>query len=140
MWVSVIVFLLGALTVVGAEALGAVILIRWLNRKLAREVARSKIVREQSSPGNIDPSSRRKQGFVWVLDAEKIPRASPLDKALRQQKGKKEILEVTPIKKYAKLRDHFLILTESDASHTEIELKGCTIAAVSASDLSSRKW
>ncbi|XP_031090812.1 uncharacterized protein LOC115995804 isoform X2 [Ipomoea triloba] len=135
MWVSVIVFLLGALTVVGAEALGAVILIRWLNRKLAREVARSKIVREQSSPGNIDPSSRRKQA-----DAEKIPRASPLDKALRQQKGKKEILEVTPIKKYAKLRDHFLILTESDASHTEIELKGCTIAAVSASDLSSRKW
>nr|GLL35991.1 uncharacterized protein LOC109167016 [Ipomoea trifida] len=61
MWVSVIVFLLGALTVVGAEALGAVILIRWLNRKLAREVERSKIVRELSSPGNIDPSSRRKQ-------------------------------------------------------------------------------
>ncbi|CAH9056610.1 unnamed protein product [Cuscuta epithymum] len=140
MWALVMVFVLGALTVVGAEAVGLVILIRWLNRRVAHEVARSRIPRNLSSRGNVDPSLYNKQGFVWVLDAENIPRASPMEKALRQQKVKKEILEVTPVKKHAKLNQHSLVLAESDASYTEIELKGCTIAAVSATDLSSRKW
>ncbi|VFQ86556.1 unnamed protein product [Cuscuta campestris] len=140
MWVVVLVFFLGALTVVGAEAVGLAILMRWLNRRVADEVARSKIYGELSSRGNIYPSLCRKQGFVWVLDADSIPRTSPIDKAPRQQKAKKDILEVTPIKKYANLKNHSLFLVESDSSSTEIELTGCTIEAVSASDFPSRKW
>lgn len=80
------------------------------------------------------------QGIVWVLESERIPKALPVDKALMQQKGKKEILEVTPTQKFAQIKDHHLVLTESDGSHVEIPLKGCMITAVSASSLSSRKW
>lgn len=80
------------------------------------------------------------QGLVWVIESERIPKALPVDKASTQQKGKKEILEVTPTQKFAQIKDHHLVLTESDGSHVEIPLKGCMVEAVSASSLSSRKW
>lgn len=80
------------------------------------------------------------QGTVWVLESERIPKALPVDKAVTQQKSKKEVLEVTPTQKFAQIKDHHLVFTESDGSHVEIPLKGCIIAAVSASSLSTRKW
>lgn len=80
------------------------------------------------------------QGTLWVLEPDKIPKSRLEDKVSAELKRKKEILEVTPIRKNARIRDHRLILMESDAPHVEISLKGCTILAVSATDLPSRKW
>ncbi|KAM3374536.1 putative protein isoform X1 [Capsicum galapagoense] len=130
-----IVFVLGAVTVIVVEAVAVVFLIRWLNRRAAREVDKA-----ESESLDFDFTLYQKQGTVWVLESERIPKALPVDKSLTQQKGKKEILEVTPTQKFAQIKDHHLVLTESDGSHVEIPLKGCTIAAVSASSLSSRKW
>ncbi|MCD9642180.1 hypothetical protein HAX54_028863 [Datura stramonium] len=135
-----IVFVLGAVTVLAVEAVGLVFLIRWLNRRVAREADTAKPDGSLSSPGDFDFSLYQKQGIVWVLESEKIPKALPVDKTLTQQKGKREILEVTPTQKFAQIKDHHLVLTKSDGSHVEIPLKGCMIAAVSASSLSSRKW
>ncbi|KAL3335674.1 hypothetical protein AABB24_031743 [Solanum stoloniferum] len=135
-----IVFVLGAVTVIAVEAVGVVFLIRWLNRRVAREVDKAKPDGSLSSTGDFDFSLYLKQGIVWVLESERIPKALPVDKAVTQQKSKKEILEVTPTQKFAQIKDHHLVLTESDGSHVEIPLKGCIIAAVSASSLSTRKW
>ncbi|KAK4375813.1 hypothetical protein RND71_006490 [Anisodus tanguticus] len=132
-----VVFVLGAVTVVALEAVAVVLLIRWLNRRVAREAGKAK---PNGSPRDFDFSLYQKQGIVWVLESERIPKALPVDKALTQQKVKKEILEVTPTQKFAQIKDHHLVLKESDGSHVKIPLKGCMIAAVSASSLSSRKW
>ncbi|KAK3035771.1 hypothetical protein RJ639_033500 [Escallonia herrerae] len=80
------------------------------------------------------------QGFIWILEIEKVSKSWLTDKGPIDQKRKKEILEVTPVRKHAKVKDQSLVLTESDNSVTEIQLKGCTIAAVSATSFSSRKW
>ena len=63
-----------------------------------------------------------------------------LDKGPKEQKRKKDFLEVSPVKKYAKIKGRKLILVESDGSQIAIELKGCIVEAVSATSLSSRKW
>ncbi|KAF8389532.1 hypothetical protein HHK36_024047 [Tetracentron sinense] len=78
------------------------------------------------------------QGVVWVLESEKVPKTD--DKLPKEQKSKKEIFEVHPVKRYAKIKDRSLILTDSDSSHVKIRLVSCMIAAVSATNLSSRKW
>lgn len=59
---------------------------------------------------------------------------------LNEQKKKKDLFEVNPVKKFAKIKDRVLILTDSDGSHASFSLKGCIVEAVSASDLSTRKW
>ena len=79
------------------------------------------------------------QGVIWVLESNKVPK-DWLDKAPREQKRRKEVFEVFPVKKQAKIEDNSLVLTESDGSKTTIKLKGCSIEAVSATNLSSRKW
>lgn len=76
------------------------------------------------------------QGYVWVLEPEKVPK----EKFSKEQKKKKEFLEVYPVRKYAKIKHRALILTSTDGSQTSFPLKGCEIKAVSASSLSSRKW
>lgn len=76
------------------------------------------------------------QGYVWVLEPEKVPK----EKFSKEQKKKKEFLEVYPVRKYAKIKHRALILTSTDGSQTSFLLKGCEIKAVSASSLSSRKW
>ncbi|XP_042012459.1 testis-expressed protein 2-like [Salvia splendens] len=80
------------------------------------------------------------QGTLWILEPDKIPKSRHEDKVPKEQRRKKEILEVTPVRKNARIRDHYLILMEADVSRVEIPLKGCTIVAVSATDLPSRKW
>lgn len=80
------------------------------------------------------------QGIIWFLEPEKIPR-NGLDKGPKEQKKKKDFSEVFPVKKHAKIKDQKLFLTELDGSQrAAIELKGCIIEAVSASNVSSRKW
>ncbi|KAL6493425.1 hypothetical protein OROGR_032204 [Orobanche gracilis] len=79
-------------------------------------------------------------GPIWILVPDKVSNLALEDKGPTDQKRKKEILEVTPIRKYARIRDHYLVLMESCGSSVEMLLRGCTIVAVSATNLSSRKW
>ncbi|GJV40299.1 testis-expressed sequence 2 protein [Tanacetum coccineum] len=82
-----------------------------------------------------------RHGWVWILEKEKIPKTSSSpDKAPRQQKRKIEIVEVSPVRKHANVKDKSLIVTELDGSLTNISLKGCIVEAVSATNLPSRKW
>ncbi|CAI9780473.1 unnamed protein product [Fraxinus pennsylvanica] len=131
------VFLLGALTVIAMEAVGLWILIRLINQKVAKEREKEK---DSASAGYLIPTLYDIQGALWVLEPEMFPKPGLLDKVPTEQKRKKDFLEVMPVPKYAKLKDHCLILTETDGSHVEISLKGCTIATVSATGLSSKKW
>uniref|UniRef100_A0A5B7CBA1 SMP-LTD domain-containing protein n=1 Tax=Davidia involucrata TaxID=16924 RepID=A0A5B7CBA1_DAVIN len=140
-------FFLGALTIVGVEALGVLYVIGRLTRRVEEEEAKAA---SQSSRGlrhDLDPkpcldlsSLYNKKGVVWVLESDKVPKTWLVDKVPKEQKRKKELLDVSPVRKYAKIKDQSLILTDSAGSYTEIQLKGCLIAAVSATSLSSRKW
>ncbi|GFP88542.1 hypothetical protein PHJA_000997900 [Phtheirospermum japonicum] len=133
-------FIIGALTVVATEAVGLWILIRRLNRKAEREEIKATSPASVSSPGDLSPSLHDKQGAIWILVPDKVPKSGPEDKGPTDQRRKKEILEVTPVRKYARIKDHYLILMESDGSFVEILLRGCEIVAVSATSLPSRKW
>ncbi|KAJ1403981.1 Synaptotagmin-like mitochondrial-lipid-binding domain [Sesbania bispinosa] len=132
-------FGLGVLAVVAAEALGLL----WIMKRL-----RSKLNRDQtqlaSTPSQLDHQQSlhfalHKQGVVWVLESEKISKFC-LDKQSKEQKRKTELLEVSPVKMYGQIKGQSLILRGPDDLHTTIELKGCTVQAVSASIHSSRKW
>ena len=63
-----------------------------------------------------------------------------IEKAPGEQKKGKDFLEVTPVKKYARIKDQTLIISESDGNTKTIPLNSCTIEAVSAATLPSRKW
>lgn len=80
------------------------------------------------------------QGVIWVLESEKVSPKETTMKSAAEQKSKKEIVEVFPIKKNAMIKDHSLILMGSDGSQATIQLVGCVIVTVSASNLPSRKW
>ncbi|XP_072074448.1 uncharacterized protein [Arachis hypogaea] len=62
--------------------------------------------------------------------------------AVKGKKGgrKREVLEVSPVKKHGKIKGESLIFTEHDGSETAIWLKGCVVEAVSSSSLPSKKW
>lgn len=62
------------------------------------------------------------------------------DKLPKEQKKKKDLLEVRPVRRFARIKDHKLILSDSDGSQTTITLKGCSVEAVSGSALPTRKW
>lgn len=131
-------FVLGVLTIIGIEILGFLFLVQRLNRKVKDQEIKS--VSREVHGDHLDLSYPNKQGPVWVLEVEKIPKNWLTDKGSKEQKRKKEIVEVTPVRKFAKLKEQLLIIKESDGSCIEIRLKDCTIAAVSATNLSSRKW
>lgn len=76
------------------------------------------------------------QGVVWVLDPEKHPKLPPIG----EQTRKREMLEVSPVRKLAKVKERMLILAEADGSLTKVMLKGCKIVAVSATSMPTRKW
>nr|GEZ45095.1 testis-expressed sequence 2 protein-like [Tanacetum cinerariifolium] len=111
-------------------------------RKLAEKSAEKDGVNDVKKSGSDDVpfSFPNKQGLVWILEKEKIPKTSSPDKAQRQQKRKIEIVEVSPVRKHANVKDKSLIVTELDGSLTNISLKGCIVEAVSATNLPSRKW
>ncbi|KAL6524647.1 hypothetical protein OROHE_016318 [Orobanche hederae] len=133
-------FIIGALTVVAMEAVGLWILIRSLSRKVEREEIKAKAEASVSCPDDLNPSFYDKKGPIWILVPDKVSNLALEDKGPTDQKRKKEILEVTPIRKYARIRDHYLVLMESCGSCVEMLLRGCTIVSVSATNLSSRKW
>ena len=82
-----------------------------------------------------------------MLEQQKTPRG-PKESINRPSNGdspgirdKKLIVEVFPVKMSAKLEGHSLTLSgPDDASQLTIDLLSCTVVAVSASNLPSRKW
>lgn len=77
------------------------------------------------------------QGAVWILDSAKVPKG---EKVSKEQKRKKELFEVSPVRKHAKINNREFTLTDLDGSSTIVNLKGCIVEAVSATNLPSRKW
>ncbi|OIW13081.1 hypothetical protein TanjilG_08114 [Lupinus angustifolius] len=136
-------FGLGVVAVIGAEAFGVLWIMKRLRHKANKEQSKfSKLA--ASSATDLDPNqsinfASKKQGFLWVLESEKVSKLG-LETQLIEQKRKKELLEVSPVKIYGQIKSQSLILREPEGSHVTIELKGCTVQAVSASSLSSRKW
>ncbi|PIA35306.1 hypothetical protein AQUCO_03500006v1 [Aquilegia coerulea] len=134
-------FVLGAFSIILAQVLCVYILFHRFLRKnkfsSSHQTQTQKPIDQQQQSLSF---ASNKQGIVWALDPEKVPKLWYEDKLLKEQNSKKEILDVFPIKKLAKIEDHSLILTGSDASQTTINLMGCTVLSVSASNLSSRKW
>ncbi|TKY51998.1 Testis-expressed sequence 2 protein [Spatholobus suberectus] len=130
-------FGLGVVAVVAAEALGLLWIMKRVRHKINSDEAY--FSSQTLATALLDPQQSldfafRKQGVVWVLESGKITKPS------REQKRKKELLEVSPVKMYGQIKGQSLVLSEADGLHTTIELKGCAVQAVSASILSSRKW
>ncbi|KAK9115469.1 hypothetical protein Sjap_014416 [Stephania japonica] len=123
----------GALATIIAQALALYILFN----RFFKPPNSSK--RASSSP-LLDPPLQclppNNQGTVWVLEPDKIPKPRSED----HKNNKKEIYQVSPVKKIATIKDHSLILLDSDGSQETINLLDCTVLSVSASDLPSRKW
>ncbi|KAM0945290.1 putative synaptotagmin-like mitochondrial-lipid-binding domain-containing protein [Dioscorea sansibarensis] len=138
-------FLFGVLAVVGAEAFFLVFAVGHLRRR--KRPAQTEAEEDRPETRDLDAEQSlaflcNKQGIVWVLEPEKVPKVVPNEsttKGAKEQK-KKEVVEIFPAKKYAKIRDHMLFLSDPDGPHVTVPLRECTIVAVSASDLSSRKW
>ncbi|KAK8495526.1 hypothetical protein V6N12_066086 [Hibiscus sabdariffa] len=127
-------FFAGIFAVLGLELVVVLVVVTLLNRRIQRKIKRENDAaaarKSQHSPDSICPGM---QGVVWVLDSEKI--------SSKEQKRKRDvIIEVSPVRKHAKIQDQYLTLTSSDSSCIFIPLKGCIIQAVSATNLPSRKW
>ncbi|XP_028756565.1 testis-expressed protein 2 [Neltuma alba] len=133
-------FALGVVVVVAVEALGVLWIIKFIGNQIKKRVESKCLVggREIDTRESLN-SSLMKQGVVWILEADKITKVL-LDRTSREQKRKKDFVEVSPVKKYGKITDQSLILTEPDGLYTTIQLKGCMVEAVSAASLSSKKW
>ncbi|XP_030553296.1 testis-expressed protein 2-like [Rhodamnia argentea] len=131
-------FVVGAIAIIAVEVLAFLVLVNRLSRKVGKSEASQPAGHDVDHQLSLD-FARRKQGDVWVLEPERVPK-SRIEKVQREQKKKKDFLEVSPVRKHAVIKDHLLILTEADGSPTTIELTGCVIEAVSATDLPSRKW
>ncbi|KAM0040110.1 putative synaptotagmin-like mitochondrial-lipid-binding domain-containing protein [Helianthus debilis subsp. tardiflorus] len=130
-------FVVGALVVIGVEVVGVLFLLRKLGKKSVKQDVRV----TKSEGEELQFQFPNKQGSVWVLEKEKVPKFSQCtDKISRQEKRKIEIIEVTPIRKHASIKDKSLIVTEPDRTLTKIDLLGCVVEAVSATNLPSRKW
>ncbi|KAG2614442.1 hypothetical protein PVAP13_4KG363901 [Panicum virgatum] len=130
-------FLLGVLSLAIAE--GAALL--WAIRRLTRRPSRDTATIPVHPP---PPPELKRQGFLWMLGQEKIPKVSttnrPSNGASQGIKEKKTIVEVFPVKTLAQLEGHSLTLSAPDGSQQTIHLLNCTVVAVSASNLPSRKW
>ncbi|KAJ0257260.1 Uncharacterized protein HA466_0081590 [Hirschfeldia incana] len=132
-------FLLGIIAILAAEAAGLMYLLNRLNRKRDRV---------DSKPGS-DQSTKEisnshlclnKQGTIWILELDESLKNSLKEKLPKEQKRKRNFLEIQPIRKFARIKDHKLILSESDGTLTTVPLKCCSVEAVSGSDLPTRKW
>ncbi|XP_064960210.1 uncharacterized protein LOC135581327 isoform X5 [Musa acuminata AAA Group] len=137
-------FVAGFVALVAAEGLAFLWLMGRLRRKrLAVGVAsRSQLIARGLDAERSLTVPFEKKGSVWVLEPKKVRKINTdeLPKKGTKQQKKNDILEVIPVKRYAKIKDQSLILSNSDGSKTTIQLLGCTVVAVSASNLASRKW
>lgn len=98
--------------------------------------------RRRLDSGQSLPLLSNKQGTVWILEPEKVPKIGTNESPPRgaEVQKNKDTVEVFPVKKYATIKGHSLILSAVDGSQVTIDLQNCTVVAVSASNLSSRKW
>ncbi|KAG5109066.1 hypothetical protein JHK84_045973 [Glycine max] len=134
-------FLLGVVAVVAAEALGFLWVIKRLQSKISKDQAKIASKTQLGGAQSDHPQQQllKKEGVVWVLEPDKVSKFW-VEKQSKEQKRKKEVLEVTPVRKYGKINGQSLVLTDTDGFHTTIQLKGCLVEAVSATSLPSKKW
>lgn len=78
--------------------------------------------------------------MIWILELDESLKDWTKEKLPKEQKKKKDLLEVHPVRRFARIKDHKLILSDTDGSQTTITLKGCSVEAVSGSGLPTRKW
>ncbi|KAL9324291.1 hypothetical protein ACSQ67_009148 [Phaseolus vulgaris] len=133
-------FILGVVVVVAAEALGLLWVVKRLDRRISRDQA--KIASKTQLDGSQSDSNQqllKKEGVVWVLEPDKVSKFW-VEKQSKEQKKKKDVMEVTPVRKYGKINGQSLVITDADGFHTAIQLKGCSVEAVSATSLPSKKW
>ncbi|KAM3223336.1 hypothetical protein ACQJBY_056968 [Aegilops geniculata] len=134
-------FLLGLLALAAAEAAALL----WVARRLLRRQEAAAAAGQpdgEELPGE-QPFPCEKKGSLWILEPEKLPKVSNerlSSGGPKEAKEKKSIVEVFPAKKSAKIKGHSLSLSGPDGPDTTIELLNCTVVAVSASSMSSRKW
>ncbi|GJM87497.1 hypothetical protein PR202_ga03457 [Eleusine coracana subsp. coracana] len=134
-------FLLGILALAALEVTALLLLVRHLRRKQEARGAPPPPGADEL-PGE-RPFPYEKQGYLWILEPEKIPKATNERSSVggpKDTKDKKNIVEVFPAKKMAKIKGHSLNLSSPDGSQTTIRLLNCTVLAVSASSMPSRKW
>ncbi|KAL0799730.1 hypothetical protein Bca101_054905 [Brassica carinata] len=132
--------LLGIVAILAAEAAGLMYLVNRLNRK--RD---SKPASDPSTNRIINPPtdfSLNKQGMVWILEVDEGVRNWSKEKSPKEHKRKRDFLEVHPLRKFARIKDHKLLLSDASADSTQtiVALKCCSIEAVSGSHLPTRKW
>ncbi|CAN7041698.1 unnamed protein product [Brassica oleracea var. botrytis] len=132
-------FFLGIFAVLAAEAAGLMYLLNRLNRKRDNRVD-SKPGSDQSTKEISNPRESNKQGTIWVLELDEGLKNMWKEKLPTEQKRKRAFLEIHPTRKFARIKDHKLILSESDGTLTTVSLKCCSVEAVSGSDLPTRKW
>ncbi|RID56060.1 hypothetical protein BRARA_G03285 [Brassica rapa] len=128
-------FLLGLLAVVAAEVAAFLYLVKRLNRK---QESSSDPTSKGSDPPPLEPIdfNLNKQGVIWVLELDE----SLKEKLPKETKKRNDHVEVHPVRKFARIKDHKLILTDTDSNKTVITLQGCSVEAVSGSQLPTRKW
>ncbi|CAM0943370.1 unnamed protein product [Alopecurus aequalis] len=135
----VVGFLVGLLALAAAEAAALMWLVRRLRGRHEDPAAPDAV---EELPGE-RPFPYEKKGSLWILEPEKLPKVSNerlSSGGLKEMKDKKSIVEVFPAKKMAKIKGHSLSLSGPDGPETTIELLNCTVVAVSASSMPSRKW
>ncbi|WJX66817.1 hypothetical protein P8452_51330 [Trifolium repens] len=136
-------FLLGVIVVIAAEFLGFLWILKRLRSKINSDKAKissiTQLDRSSTSSQFDSQHSFKKEGVVWVLEPEKVSKYF-VDRSSREVKKKKELFEVSPVKKYGQIKGQSLDLTEPDGLHTTIQLKGCIVEAVSATTLPTKKW
>ncbi|KAG8489915.1 hypothetical protein CXB51_015459 [Gossypium anomalum] len=127
-------FVAGICAILSFEVLVVLFVLNLLNRKIKQRIKNETHAADAAvrNPQDSFDSICNLQGIVWVLEPGKIP--------TKEQKRKRETVEVSPARRHAKIQDGYLTLANSDSSCTIIPLKGCIIQAVSATSLPTRKW
>ncbi|KAF3781476.1 Testis-expressed sequence 2 protein [Nymphaea thermarum] len=133
-------YLAGAVTVLIVEA---GLLLYALDRLSRKQKPESLVQQETDSVPELAPdhsvvSLLTKKGVIWVLEPEKVPKIHLSES--NQQKSKREVFDIAPVRRFARLEGQALILRDAEGGQSSIRLDGCTVAAVSASNLPTRKW
>ncbi|CAD5197011.1 unnamed protein product [Musa acuminata subsp. malaccensis] len=138
---------IGAIALLGVELLFSLLLYYWISGRRGRAPASPRRYNccHDSDDERSLPAECNKQGIVWVLEAAKAAEVGgdggSQATGTKEEAGVVEIVEVYPVLKHAKIKNHKLILTDPDDSRTAtIELLDCAVFAVSASDRETRKW
>ncbi|CAH2037092.1 unnamed protein product [Thlaspi arvense] len=134
---------LGIVALLAAEAAGFMYLLKRLNRKRDHQLASksgSDPSTEDSNPRESTDFPLNKQGVIWILELDEGLKNWMKEKLTKEQKKKRDFLEIHPLRKFARIKDHKLIVSDADGTLTTVSLKCCSIEAVSGSDLPTRKW